>query len=284
MKQIETTSGDGVSLPLSWFPAGQSHWSLLFLPALGIQCRMYEAMAAALAAAGCSVCLMEQRGHGRSTLRASRSVNWGIDHYLQFDLPAALDWMASQPESTGRPIIMGGHSLGGQLSSIFSGQHPDHMQGVLHVACGAPYAADYTAPTSHLIRILCRIIPLLRLVPGYFPGSRLGFAGRESLQLLCDWRDWAWHGNLNYGPHQNLQAAIAAYRGAMLAVSIEGDEFSSLKAEQRAIAGFSSARISQVRLGKESLEDRLGHFGWARKPDAVVTAILQWLQRELPPL
>ncbi len=296
MQPIEIRSGDGVSLPLSWFPAGDSHWSLLFLPALGIQCRMYESMAIALAENGCSVCLMEQRGHGRSTLRASRSVNWGIDHYLQHDLPAALNWMASQPESAARPLIMGGHSLGGHLSSIFSGQHPDRLQGVLHAACGAPNAADFAAPKSHLIRTLCRIIPLLRLAPGYFPGSRLGFAGRESLQLMNDWRDWALHGNLNYGPHRGLQAAIAAYHGAMLAVTIEGDEFSSLKAEQRAIAGFSSARISQVRLGERKVRsgaggerglghepaERLGHFGWARKSDAVVHAIVQWLQREFP--
>ncbi len=296
MQPINLSAGDGVGLPLSWFPAQPSHWSLLFLPALGIQCRMYEAMATALATAGCSVCLLEQRGHGRSTLRANRSANWGFDHYLQYDLPVAMDWMRSQPESTARPIIMGGHSLGGHLSSIFSGQHPDRLQGVLQVACGAPYAGDFMAPKSHLIKTLCRIIPLLKLVPGYFPGSRLGFAGRESLQLMLDWRDWALHGTLNYGPHQGLQYAITAYRGAVLAVSVEGDEFSSLKAEQRAIAGFSSARVSQVRLGKvrvgsetdrEALLDHepaesLGHFGWARKPDAAVHAILHWLQEEFP--
>jgi len=84
-----------------------------------------------------------------------------------------------------------------------------------------------------------------------------------------------------------LQDAIAAYQGAMLAVTIEGDEFSCLRAEQRAIAGFSSARISQVRLGTGEVKsdnvredgfgnepESLGHFGWTRKPDAVEHAIV----------
>lgn len=282
MKQFEIASGDGITLPLSWFPAEQSRWSLLFLPALGIQCRMYESMATALAAAGCSVLLMEQRGHGRSLLRASRRVNWGCDHYLHYDLPAALDWMTAQAETKVGPVIMGGHSLGGHLSSIFSGQHPERLQAVLHVACGSPYHADFPPNKARQIKMLCRMISLMRLVPGYFPGTRLGFAGRESLQLMRDWRDWALTGCLDYGSQQGLQAAIANFKGDMLAVSMAGDEFSSLQAEQTAIAGFTSAKISQIRLGKDAPGQRLGHFGWARTPDSTVQAILGWLQAEFP--
>ncbi len=286
MRLFELSTGDGVTLPLSWFPAEPSRWSLLFLPALGIQCRMYDPMARALSAAGCSVLLMEQRGHGRSTLRASRKVNWGYDHYLKYDIPAALEWIDTQPERSGRPLIMGGHSLGGHLSSIYSGQFPQQLQGVLHVACGSPYHQDFDSSSSRLIRLLCRLIPVFQIFPGYFPGTRLGFAGRESLQLMRDWRDWAQGGSLDYGSYRGLpgglQAAIADFSGALLAVSMDGDELSSKAAEQRAIAGFTSARISQVRLGHDAEGERLGHFGWARPPDAVVQAILQWLQREFP--
>jgi predicted alpha/beta hydrolase len=282
MKQFELTSGDGVALPLSWFPAEASRWTLFFLPALGIQCRRYNAIAEALSAAGCSVCLMEQRGHGRSPLRASRSVTWGYDHYLQYDMPAALQWIADQPESIGRPLIMGGHSLGGHLSSIFAGQHPQRLQGVLHVACGSPYYADFGPANSRLIRLLCRLIPLFQFLPGYFPGERLGFAGRESLPLMRDWRYWAQTGRLDYGPHQGLHAAVANFRGALLAIGMEGDELSSRSAEQRAIAPFTAARQTEVRLAGDKPGKGPGHFGWTKPPDATVQAILHWLQREFP--
>ncbi|HET6565264.1 MAG TPA: alpha/beta fold hydrolase [Xanthomonadales bacterium] len=278
MKQFEITSGDGIALPLSWFPAEQSQWTLLFLPALGIQYRMYNAMAEALAAAGCSVLLMEQRGHGRSPLRASRSVNWGYDHYLQYDIPAALEWIETQAESGNRPLVMGGHSLGGHLSSIFAGQHPERLQGVLHVACGSPYHADFGPKYARLIKFLCHAITLFQVFPGYFPGERLGFAGRESLQLMRDWRYWALSGNLDYGPHHGLEAAIGNFTGALLAVSMAGDQLSTPKAEQRAIAAFTSARRSEVRLGRDASGERPGHFDWAKAPEAVVTTIQEWLR------
>jgi predicted alpha/beta hydrolase len=280
MKPLEIPSGDGISLPLSWYPAKASRWSLLFLPALGIQCRMYDQMALALANSGCSVLLMEQRGHGRSALRASRKVHWGLDHYLEYDIPAALQWLESQAESKDRVLVLGGHSLGGNLSSIYCGRHPQQLQGVLHVACSVPHHADFSANRSRLIRLLSGLISVFRIFPGYFPGNQLGFAGRESLQLMRDWRDWALRGKLDYGPHHGLQSAIANFSGPLLALSMDGDELSSKKAEQRAIAGFTSAHISQVRLGKDELGDRLGHFGWTRPPDAVVKAMLEWLQAE----
>lgn len=282
MEHLELSSGDGVALPLSWFPAQQGRWTLLFLPALGIQCRMYNAMAEALAAAGCSVCLMEQRGHGRSPLRASRSVNWGCDEYLQHDIPAALQWVEAQPETQGGPRVLGGHSLGGHLSSIFAGQHPQRMQGILHIACGSPYYADYGAARSRLIRFLCHLVSATRIFPGYLPGETLGFAGRESLQLMRDWRYWALNGTLDYGPHHGLQAAIAEFTGALLAISMADDELSTERAEKRAIAGFTAARHTEVRLGPSEPGQRLGHFGWTKPPDAVVAEVLKWLQEEFP--
>jgi predicted alpha/beta hydrolase len=176
----------------------------------------------------------------------------------------------------------GGHSLGGHLSSIFAGQHPHRLQGVLHVACGSPYYADFGPGKSLLIRFLCRLIPLFKLAPGYFPGQLLGFAGRESLQLMNDWRYWARTGRLDYGPHQGLHAAIADFSGALLAVSMEGDELSSLQAEKRAIAVFTAARRTEVRLRADASGKPLGHFKWARQPDATVQVILQWLESEYP--
>jgi predicted alpha/beta hydrolase len=278
MNQLEIPSPDGTKIPLSWFQANEPHWSLLFLPALGIQCRMYEQLAQSLSAAGCSVLLMEQRGHGRSTLRASRTVNWGYDQYLHNDIPASLAWLEAQQERSGRPLLMGGHSLGGHLSSIFCGQHPERLQGVLHVACGFPYPDDFDSSTSRLIRLLCHLVPLFSVLPGYFPGNRLGFAGRESLQVMNDWRDWARGGTLDYGRHQGLQEAISQFTGALLAVSMDGDEFSSPRAEQRSIAGFTAARKTEVRLGRNGNGKGLGHFGWARPPDQVAAAILHWLE------
>jgi len=280
VNHIDITSSDGVKLPLSWYPAKIPQWTLLFLPALGIQCRMYETLAKILAASGCSACLMEQRGHGRSPIRASRTVNWGYDDYLEKDIPATLRWIQQQETASNTPMILAGHSLGGHLSSIYSGQHPGQVDGVAHVACGSPYYADFSMPFSLGIRLLCHIQPVFRVFSGYFPGSLVGFAGRESLQLMRDWRDWASTGRLDYGQHRNLHDDVANFTGPVLAISMAGDKYSSKKAEQTALQVFTRARISQLRIGDESTGDMPGHFAWARKPERVSQAILEWLGRE----
>jgi predicted alpha/beta hydrolase len=177
----------------------------------------------------------------------------------------------------------GGHSLGGHLSTIYAGQNPDRLQGVVHIACGSPYFGDHSAATAFGVKLACNILPVFEVFPGYFPGELLGFAGRESMSLMRDWSDWARTGKLDYGRHQNLQSAVTNFQGAVLAISMAGDKLSSLPAEQRAIAPFSSARaVRQVRIGDDESGDHPGHFAWAKEPQGTARAVLQWLQEEMP--
>ena len=84
---------------------------LLWLPALGVAARHYLPYAEALAARGIAVYLHEWRGNGSSSLRPSRTQDWGYREILEHDLPASL---AQMPEDAATPLIIGGHSLGGQ--------------------------------------------------------------------------------------------------------------------------------------------------------------------------
>ena len=87
---------------------------LLWLPAMGVAARHYLPFAEALAARGIAVFLHEWRGHGSSSLRAARDCDWGYRTLLCTDLPAAE--AAVDTALPGRPRIVGGHSLGGQLA------------------------------------------------------------------------------------------------------------------------------------------------------------------------
>ena len=93
---------------------------LLWLPALGVAARHYLPLAEALAARGVDTRLHEWRGNGSSSLRASRTQDWGYRELLALDLPASV---ATLPVD-GVPLLLGGHSLGGQLACCFGGLHP----------------------------------------------------------------------------------------------------------------------------------------------------------------
>ena len=279
MKPFSIDASDGVRIPLTWFPADPARYACLFLPALGIQARLYHQLAIGLAASGCSVCLLEQRGHGESPLRASRAVEFGMTDFLEKDIPAALSWLRAQ--APGLPVLMGGHSLGGNLSTLYAGEPAAGLSGLIHVACGSPYHGDFPPRQSRLIRLLCTAIPLLRVFPGYFPGEVMGFAGRESLQLMRDWRDWALTGTLDYGGRIGLAERAGSFRGPVISIAIENDDFSSAAARERALAPLRSARITRLTLGAAEQGEYLGHFKWARRPDGVVRALADWMQREL---
>jgi len=276
MLKHATEASDGVRIPLTWFPASQPRWVCLFLPALGIQAKLYNTLAAALAANGCSVCLLEQRGHGESPLRASRSVQFGIADYLEKDIPAALAWVRSQ--APGLPVLLGGHSLGGHLSTMYCGREGAEIVAVFHVACGFPYHGDFPPRSSRLIRLLCLLIPWFRIVPGYFPGQLVGFAGRESLKLMFDWRDWARTGSFDFGGRKRVVEAAEWFTGPVMSIAIENDDFSSEPARARALVPFRSARVNRLTLGRAEQGEYLGHFSWARQPDGVVRALKAWME------
>lgn len=100
---------------------------------------------------------------------------------------------------------------------------------------------------------------------------------REPLQLMRDWRHWAVRCRLDFGDEGTLQDAVARYRGPVLSVSLEADEYSCPAAVDRALAPFTAARVARVTLGPEAQGEFLGHFRWARRPSGVARVLGDWI-------
>lgn len=277
---LELLAPDGTPLPLYWYPAAQPAWRLLLLPALGIQARLYRRLAAGLAANGCSTAILEQRGHGLSPLRASYRQRHSMLDLLEQDLPAALDWLDRQDPAS--PLLLGGHSLGGHLSTLYVGQHPDRVAGVIHLACAFPFIDAYTGRQQSMLRLLCRLIPVFRLVPGYYPGTLLGFGERESSRMMQEWRHWAVTGRFEIAGYPGTGADVGRFMGPVLSLGFDRDHFSTEAAVKHALAPFTHARITQRTLGRTEQGDHLGHTGWARAPSGVVDAVVAWLTEAVP--
>ena len=268
-----------MEIPLSWFPAEVARRALLFLPALGIEARLYETLALRLAEGGCSVCLMEQRGLGRSKLRPSYRVDVDLWDYLDRDIPASLAWLKTQ--APGLPIVLGGHSLGGHLSTLYSGIDPHAFVGLVHLTCAFPYFRDFPTVKAWQIRFLCLLIPFFRAFPGYFPGGLIGFAGREATGLMMQWRHWALHGNFDFDPRRPLAHAVAEFRGPVISIAMEQDDYASKRGIQRALSLFRPEQTSRHVLGHAEQGAAVGHFKWARQPAGVVRCLEAWMEREI---
>ena len=133
----------GYRVPLRPFaPDGEAKAAVVFLPAMGVRGKYYETFGNNLAAHGVQTTVMEFRGHGESSLRASHGTDWGYADLALTDLPAAIAW--TRDRCPGVPVFVGGHSLGGQLALVYASQHKGAVDGAWMIATSSPYYAYFS--------------------------------------------------------------------------------------------------------------------------------------------
>lgn len=251
--------------------------SIAILPALGVSVNYYEHLAEALRQAGHHTYLVEQRGHGESALRPSRSENYGFRELLE-DIDVAVAHIRSQaPE---RALFLLGHSLGGHLGCMYAGwRGVENVDGIILAACGTPWIKAYDGITAMRLRALYHLIPMSRRLLGYYPGDKLGFGGREARGMMMDWRALAGKNRyLARGMKVNFEKGIRAYDGRVLTVRMTDDDFAPSDAMAQVWQKFKQARRSHRLFDEKTLGVTADHFRWARRPEAVCTAVNSWVR------
>lgn len=270
--ELSVAAADGHSFRLRRH--GQGRRGLFWIPALGVAAQKYDAFADALAAAGIACVVHEWRGMGSSSLRARRGVDWGYAELLRQDLPAALAALDPQVRWS-----FGGHSLGGQFAAMLAAQHPQRCHGLVLVATGVPEAATFGGRQRIGVGLFARVLPALTAMAGYYPGHRLGFAGRESGQVMRDWAATVRSGRyLAYGGEQTMDEVLARFTQPVLGLRLARDwlvpEASLRKLLAKLGTGEHTAEIvDDARLGAVA-----DHFRWMRHPGAIAARIAAWMR------
>ncbi len=273
-------SVDGIDIPLMTTSAAKlTRGVLLLLPALGIRAKFYTKLAEGLADHGISTIVVEQRGNGESPYRPGDGSEFGLRDYLDTDIAVATAW--AQKEFPGVPITIGGHSLGGHMAALAGVLRPADYNGIVRLACGFPYYKDFPRPASVFIKSMILTIPLLTRLVGYFPGSRLGFGGKEYRGLMMDWRLWAKSGRYENHLFPGSEAAMAAYSKRVISLGFEQDTLAPDAAINRSLGMFKTASVTRLKLGAAEQGNYLGHINWGKKPEGVVLALNDWFNAGL---
>ena len=269
---LPVQTGDGHRFELLARVPTQPRARLLWLPALGVAARHYLPFAEALAAQGIAVYLHEWRGNGSSSLRPSRTQDWGYGEILEQDLPASL---AQVPADAAAPLIIGGHSLGGQLACCFAGLHPQRFARVWLVARGTPSWGPFPAPRGWTLPLVYRFLPWLAQRQGVLHGKKLGFGGTEACGLI---RDWSRVGLNNHyaaaGMATDLEAGMRDLRGQATAVVMDHDWLAPTGSMQGLLAKMPGMRAQLRVVSAQMLGARADHFAWMKTPEAVVEQLL----------
>jgi predicted alpha/beta hydrolase len=280
MTPIRLRYPDGATAVLEVFDGDLPETAPVFLlmPAMGVEARWYTRLGPHLARRGWRLATVDQRGHGRSSVRAARGVDWGFTDLVERDWPVAIDAVARRfPDA---PRYLFGHSLGGQLSALFVGSHHGAVDGLVTVASCSVFWASF--PWKYKSVVLCgtQISRAVAAVLGYFPGEQLRFGGLESRTVVRDWAQQGLSGR--YAPANapvDYDAGLATTAQSVLMLSLPGDHFYAPAAAVDHLA----AKLPPERLTRQHLVApeiaALGepHFLWVARPDAVIDAIAAWL-------
>lgn len=277
MDTVFVDNGAGYQVPVLWSPSGGDSPRapiVAVLGALSTPGTFYGRLAAELGTLAWPVAVVEQRGLGESSLRPSHDVDWSFADVLRTDLPAALAWIRAQAPD--RPLLLLGHSLGGHYAIMAAGLYPEQVDGVVLAACGTPWLEAFDGPVRAMVRHLIDVIPGLSAERGHYPGEEAGFGGDEARGVMADWRHLAQTNRFRLaGDDQTVADLIRKYDGPVLAIGMADDDFAPPMAVAASVERFAT-RPSERVLASDDIGVTADHFGWARRPAAVVRTIGQW--------
>ncbi|MEK9968384.1 MAG: alpha/beta fold hydrolase [Ferrovibrio sp.] len=274
---IRLQRSEGTSFALHVYPSADASGSaILIQPAMGVKAGYYTPLATALQEAGCNVAVAELRGHEESGGRApSRSYDFGYHEMLTEDWPQAV--AAAKARFPGVPFYLYGHSLGGQISSIYAAHHPEQLDGLILTAVSSVHWKLWPLPFWPYSQAAVLAGKLL----GHFPGDKFKFAGREARSVIADWGRQARTGRFYFGKPKKTDhdAALATMTLPVLAISLQGDFFAPKHAMNDIVRRFPQAAVTRHHIDPKAMGfEGIDHFRWARKPQVVLPPVTAWLK------
>lgn len=250
---------------------------LLWIPALGVAARSYRRFAEAMTAQGVAVALHEWRGIGSSNRRAARDCDWGYEPLLLDDLPTARLAVAEMLPQL--PLVLGGHSLGGQFAALSAALDPAGIAGLALLAAGVPHPSHFPQPMRAALPLAFRLLPAIAAMVGYLPGRQLGFAGRESRGVIRDWARSGRRGGYQHLPGipDEIEARLRALRVPVFGLHFAHDWLGSKDALLALVRKLDPHCNREIhRLDSDQLGAPADHFAWMKRPHEVAHLLGRW--------
>ncbi|MGH3681059.1 MAG: alpha/beta fold hydrolase, partial [Natronosporangium sp.] len=169
-------------------------------------------------------------------------------------------------------VLLVGHSLGGQacLLHLARSRDPGVVAGLALVAVGLPYWRVYrdrrrlwVLPFTQAIHATATV---LRVWPGW------GFGGRQARGVIRDWSFTARTGRFPPIDGLDLDAAVAAVRVPVLAVSLERDQYTPAPTVDHLVGKLPAAPPVQ----REHYDGGADHFSWARTAGPIADRVARF--------
>lgn len=282
-RTIGVTFKDQTTNQIQLYGLSDAACLLVFLPAMGVRAAYYHTFARQLTEGSdhLMIALTDLRGQGHSSVRASRRTDWGYVEMLE-DLDTSIDIL--QRKLPGKDIVLGGHSLGGQLACLYQSRYPGKIDGLILIACCSVYYRGWEGVEAWKVWLSTHLIFIISRIWGYFPGHQLGFGGREARTEIRDWWKNAHTGKyLPAGSDWDYEQSLQNAAPKILAFSIKYDNFAPASACTILLDKFSSSAAIDHQI-IDAGGDRgkpLNHFNWAKHPEHLRQRVESWMKVNL---
>jgi predicted alpha/beta hydrolase len=251
---------------------------LYWMPAMGVSARQYLPLAQALARRGVAVVLHAWRAFGPRPRRAGRHCDWGYRELLADDLPAALAEVGRRwPQAA---CWLGGHSLGGQLATLYAALHPAACAGLVLVASGAPYWPRFRR--GWLVGLAYVVAPWLAAAVGFLPGRRIGFGGNEARGVIADWARSGRSGRYAArGMAPDFEQRLTSLHLPVMALRLRDDWLGPQPSLDFLLGKMPQAHADTDVITPQDLDGTTAdHFHWMKTPAAIARRIASWIDTQ----
>lgn len=275
LESLEVRTGDGVTFTLRMLAQNAPTAPVvLILPAMAVKAKFYLPLARALHARGLSVVTSDLRAQGESTPPLSEKSRFGYRELVEVDLPAVTG--AVRERFPLAPLYLFGHSLGGQLSLLYSATAPGGVAGIGVLGTGTVY---WRAFGRRWFEALWKIqtIGLISRLRGHWPGGML-IGGAMSGPLMVDWARHSRTGRYEpRGAGHDYERLLRDLRLPILVISLEEDLLGPRNTVDALCRKFPAADVTRLHLDRSSGVEHLDHFEWVKDSEVVGAAVASWI-------
>ena len=248
---------------------------ILVLPALGVKAKYYEPLLKELAVQGYPSAVVDLQGQGESSVIAGRTIDFGYKEILEEDIPIAI---TTAKEIFSLPLVILGHSLGGQMASLYLGSSDEKILGLILCASCSVYYKGWEGYFKWRALLGTQFCMLLSKAFGYFPGNRVGFGGVTGKKLIHDWAYQARTGKYRVANSTvEWEKNLKKVKIPILAISIKKDFLAPDKAVTHLCQKMPSTEITRFCLDLPTLN----HFTWVKEPIYFLKVIIPWINQTI---
>ncbi|WP_406327079.1 alpha/beta fold hydrolase [Streptomyces sp. NBC_00203] len=249
----------------------------VLLPAMGAAARFYLPLARALLREGLTVVTVDLRGHGEALPAVTRGTRFGYREMVEEDLPAVL--AAVRSALPGAPVVLVGHSLGGQLALLHAATAPDGIDALALVASGSVWYRGFGGLRAVRNLVASQIFATLATLIGYWPGKRFGFGGNEATGVM---RDWARQGRTGVyrvkGSTVDYERALGELALPLLAIGVDNDVLAPAGAREHLLSKVPRTALDRWQYTGEAAGGKhIDHFRWVRHNAALSAHLAEWV-------